>query len=298
MATTTLLRQFGDEVVSSTEMNRFGGRVALVTGGGSGIGRVIALRLACEGAAVAVADIDLESARDAAGQIPAAARPYQLDVTDPGAVNAAVSAAGSELGTIDLLVNNAAVASDVRFEDLAVQDWERDVDVALKGAFLCSQAVLPGMLAQQRGAIVNIGSVNALTSLGNEPYSAAKAGLASLTRNLAVRYAPGGIRVNMIVAGTIRTPAWNHRLARDPQLLERITRWYPLGRAGMPDDVANAALFLASDDAAWITGTELRVDGGLLAGNLPMMLEMLGQDWLPPGLPVPPKPPGTHPSAG
>ncbi|MBO0771957.1 MAG: SDR family oxidoreductase [Actinobacteria bacterium] len=266
-------------------MSRFSGRVALVTGGGSGIGRVIARRLAAEGAAVAVADIDPATARDAAAGITGSggtARAYPVDVTDPGAVAAAAAAAAAELGTVGLLVNNAAVASDTRFEEVSLPDWEREVGVALTGAFLCSRAVLPGMLASRRGAIVNIGSVNALASFGNEPYSAAKAGLASLTRSLAVRYGRGGVRVNLVVAGTIRTPAWDHRLDRDPGLLERVARWYPLGRTGLPDDVANAVLFLASDDAAWITGTELRVDGGLLAGNLPMMLDLHGQDWLPP----------------
>jgi len=124
------------------------------------------------------------------------------------------------------------------------------------------------------GAIVNVASVNALACFGNEAYSAAKAGMLSLTQNVAVRYGRHGIRANAVVPGTIRTPVWDARLALDPTVLDTLVKWYPLGRVGEPDDVASAVLFLASDEAAFITGTTLRVDGGLLAGN-PVMAEEL-----------------------
>lgn len=125
------------------------------------------------------------------------------------------------------------------------------------------------------GVILNISSVNALGYYGNEAYSAAKAGILSLTRSLAVRYGPHGVRVNAIAPGTLRTPAWEKRREEDPEVFERVARWYPLGRIGEPEDVAGAALFLASDEAAWISGAVLPVDGGLNAGNMQMMREII-----------------------
>ncbi|NUR87174.1 MAG: SDR family oxidoreductase, partial [Nonomuraea sp.] len=132
------------------------------------------------------------------------------------------------------------------------------------------------------GAVVNIGSINAAAYFGNDAYSAAKAGLESLTRSLAVRYGPHGVRVNLVAPATIATPIWGERLARDPGLMERLTRWYPLGRVGNPDDVAAAVLFLASQEAAWITGTTLRVDGGLTAGNAQLVTDILTERYLGP----------------
>jgi meso-butanediol dehydrogenase / (S,S)-butanediol dehydrogenase / diacetyl reductase len=121
-----------------------------------------------------------------------------------------------------------------------------------------------------------IAPVNGLTGLGEEPYSAAKAGLINLTQNLAIKYGPYGVRANVICPGTVRTPIWGERLAQDPQIFERLARWYPLGRVGETDDIAKAALFLASDDASWITGTTLTVDGGLMAGSYRMAQELQG----------------------
>jgi NAD(P)-dependent dehydrogenase (short-subunit alcohol dehydrogenase family) len=180
------------------------------------------------------------------------------------------------LGRVDVLVNNAAVADDTPLHELSEEQWDRDVAVALKGSFLCARAVLPDMIGRRDGVILNVGSVNAFQYLGDDPYSAAKAGLVSLTRSLAVRYGPYGIRANMIAPGTIRTPAWDARLARNPDVLDRLVRWYPLGRIGSVEDVASAAAFLASSDASWITGTVLTVDGGLLAGNAPMVKDIFG----------------------
>jgi NAD(P)-dependent dehydrogenase (short-subunit alcohol dehydrogenase family) len=125
--------------------------------------------------------------------------------------------------------------------------------------------------------IVNVASVNAVGFYGNEAYSAAKAGLLSLTRSLAVGYGKHGIRCNAVVPGTIATPIWQQRVDRDPAILERLKRWYPLGRVGTPQDVGAAIAFLAGDDASWITGVALPVDGGLLAGNGPMTDDILGR---------------------
>jgi NAD(P)-dependent dehydrogenase (short-subunit alcohol dehydrogenase family) len=255
-------------------MSRFSNQVVLVTGAGSGIGRTTARSFAAEGAAVVIADIDGDAARTVAGDLTAEGHTAQacpVDVADRDGVRAMVADVETALGRVDVLVNNAAAATDVPFEKLSEREWEREIGVSLKGPFLCSQAVVPGMARRRRGAIVNIGSVNGHTYLGNDLYSAAKAGLVSLTRTLAVRYGPDGVRANLVAPGTIRTPIWNRRLANDPQVHQRLTRWYPLGRLGEPEDVAAAVLFLASDAAAWITGVALPVDGGLLAGNAPMI---------------------------
>jgi NAD(P)-dependent dehydrogenase (short-subunit alcohol dehydrogenase family) len=136
--------------------------------------------------------------------------------------------------------------------------------------------VLPTMIGQKNGAIVNIASVNGLTGLGEEAYSAAKAGVINLTQNMALKYGRYHVRANVICPGTIQTPIWQAHLEKDPHIFERLTPWYPLGRVGQPEDIARAALFLASDEAAWITGVALPVDGGLMAGSYRMACELEG----------------------
>src|SRR5919112_1186206 len=257
---------------------RFENRVTIVTGSGSGLGRVLAHRFAAEGAAVVVADVAGGRAGAVADEISDAggmALSRTTDVTDASDVRAMVETTREAFGPADVLVNNAAKATDADFSDLDEETWDEDVNVTLKGPFLCSQTVLPDMVNSRSGVILNISSVNALGYYGNEAYSAAKAGLLSLTRSLAVRYGPSGIRVNAIAPGSLRTPAWEQRVQENPHVFERVAGWYPLGRVGESEDVAGAALFLASDEAAWITGAVLPVDGGLTAGNLQMMQEMI-----------------------
>jgi meso-butanediol dehydrogenase/(S,S)-butanediol dehydrogenase/diacetyl reductase len=250
-------------------MTRFDGASVLVTGGGSGIGRAICRRFASDGASVLVADLDGERAEEVAELIGGTA--VQSDVT----VAADVARMVATVGRVDVLVNNAGggMADDVLEIDEA--EWDQDVALNLKSAFLCSKAVLPEMIERGGGVIVNIASVNGLAFFANEPYSAAKAGLISLTRSMATRYGHHGIRAVAIAPGTIRTPIWQERVDKEPEIFERLVRWYPLRRVGEPEDVAAAAAFLASDDASWITGEVLRVDGGLLAGNERMARELV-----------------------
>ncbi|MEU0831610.1 SDR family NAD(P)-dependent oxidoreductase [Streptomyces sp. NPDC005969] len=248
--------------------SRFDGYGVLITGAGQGIGAATARRLASEGARVLVTDLDGDRAEHTAAAIRktgATAEALPCDVGDRAAVEAAVARTVEAFGTLDVLVNNAyrCTPDTPLFEDEPDDVWQGDLDATLTGPYRCSRAALPHLVESGRGAIVNIGSVNGEQDFGNHAYSAAKAGLGSLTRTLAGHAGPRGVRVNLVAPGTIRTDAWADRA----DVLDRVSPLYPLGRVGEPDDVAAAVAFLASRDAAWITGTTLRVDGGLLAVN-------------------------------
>lgn len=249
---------------------RFEDRVVVITGGGSGIGRVMAERFAAEGARVVVADIVGDRAAEAASAIEGAggrAAGLQADVSVAADVDRMVRAAEDGFGPVDVLVNNAYSCDG---DNLALMDediWERDLRGVVTSAFLCSKRVLRSMIDRRTGVIVNIASVNGLAYVGNEAYSAGKAAMINLTQSIAVRYGHYGVRCVAIAPGSIATTAWQERVEREPDVFERLVKWYPLRRVGTPADIANAALFLASDEASWITGTVLRVDGGLLAGN-------------------------------
>lgn len=248
-------------------------RVVLITGAGSGIGAVIAEQAAAQGARVVVADIDGVAAEKVSAKLPGSIS-AAMDVTSREQVREVVARVERNLGVVQVLVNNAGVASDVPFSDLTQDLWRRDIAVSLDGAFHTISAVLPGMIAAGGGSIVNVASVNGLTYVGNEAYSAAKAGLISLTKSIAVRYGDRGIRCNAVAPGTIATPIWQERMQADPSVMQRVAKWYPLGRVGRPEDVASAVLWLAGDGASWITGITLPVDGGLMAGRLAMADEI------------------------
>ncbi|WP_309059633.1 SDR family NAD(P)-dependent oxidoreductase [Streptomyces sp.] len=252
----------------TTDTRRFEGYGVLITGAARGIGAATARRFAEEGARVLVADVDPAEAERTASALRErglGAEAAACDVADRASVEAAVAHAVDAFGSLDVLVNNAAHCTPdaPRFEDEPDEEWARDLDVTLTGAYRCCRAALPHLAASGRGAIVGIGSVNGLQDFGNHAYSAAKAGLVSLTRTLAGHAAPRGVRVNLVAPGTVRTRAWEGRDAD----LEAARRLYPLGRVGEPEDIAAAVAFLASRDASWITGTTLVVDGGITAVN-------------------------------
>ncbi len=260
-------------------MQRFEGYRALVTGAGSGIGAAVARRLAAEGAAVLVTDVDADRAGEVAAGISAdggTAAGFGCDVSEPESVASAVGAVVERFGGLDTLVNNAYAGNPETglLEDSREDEWLDAFDVTLHGAYRCCRAAMPHLAAAGgRGAIVNIGSVNGEQDFGGHAYSAAKAALAGLTRTLAVDSAERGVRVNLVAPGTVDTPSWKGR----PQALVRAAGHYPLGRVGRPEDIAAAVAFLASADAGWITGVTLPVDGGVLIGNLAMRRD-LGPD--------------------
>jgi NAD(P)-dependent dehydrogenase (short-subunit alcohol dehydrogenase family) len=241
-------------------MGNFDGRTAIVTGGASGIGRATALRLARDGAAVAVLDRNGDGARAVAAEIGGHA--FEVDVRDAEAVGRAVEAAVAALGGVEILVNNAGVGDLRPLHTVDNRLWHRLIDVNLTGTYLAMAAVIPAMLAGGRGVIVNNASVSGMSPTRNEAaYSAAKAGVIALTASGALEYGPT-IRVNCVAPGFIRTPLtaiWDDH----PEAFAPISEAIPLGRIGEADEVAEVIAFLCSDAAAYVTGHTLVVDGGL-----------------------------------
>ena len=258
--------------MTQRDLGRFAGAAVVVTGGAHGIGRACASRLAEEGARVAVADLDQDAAQQVAVGLTHGVRHHLavgLDVTDVSSVEEALADAAGRFGGIDVVVNVAGGDTDHGpFEETKDEVWTRMLDLNLLGVVRCCRAAIAHLRRSTKSpAIVNVSSINALTGLGSEPYSSAKAGIGSLTINLAASLAPDGIRVNAVAPATIRTRNWD-RLEGG---VDRLGQLYPLGRVGESEDVAAAVAFLASSDAAWITGHTLPVDGGLLTGYLRAM---------------------------
>ena len=247
---------------------RLAGRSAFVTGAASGIGRAIALALAHEGARVAVADLNAPGARDTVAVIEKAggvgyAQP--LDITDVPAVDAAVDATAARWGGLHVLVNCAGWDRPMPFVETTPEFWDTILAINLKGPMACTRAALRHMIPQGAGKIVSIASdAGRVGSTGEAVYSAAKGGLIALTKTIAREVARHRINVNCVCPGPSDTPLFQQEFAaKSPRLAESLTRVIPWGRLGVPDDVAPAVVFLASDDAGFITGQTLSVSGGL-----------------------------------
>lgn len=250
-------------------MHMFEGQRVLITGAGGGIGRAMVAAFTAAGAAVIACDRTMELLDGVA----ATAR-EAFDLTDPAACRAALERIEGPGGLPDIVVSNAGHTRAESFAEVDDAVWRRELDVNLTSAWNLTSQLLPKMRARGRGVFVFTASVNAFSHYGNPAYSAAKAGLLAHMRAIATEYGRHGIRANAVCPGSVRTTAWEHRLAKDPGVLERVSRLYPLGRIVEPFEVANAALFLAGPMASGITGVALPVDAGLSSGNLPFIAEI------------------------
>ena len=255
-------------------MGRYDGRVAVVTGAARGIGFGCATRFAEEGASVAVVDLDEAAAADAAGKLPlqgdAKAVGIGADVSDTDSAEAAVARVVDELGGIHVLVNNAGITRDNLLFKMTDDDWDLVIGVHLRGAFLMTRAAQRHFVEQKYGKILNLSSVSALGNRGQANYSAAKMGIQGFTRTLGIELGPFGINANAIAPGFIATEmtdATARRLKLEPDELRRLNaESNPVRRVGEPADIAAAAAFLCSDEASYITGQTLYVDGGAKLG--------------------------------
>jgi 2-hydroxycyclohexanecarboxyl-CoA dehydrogenase len=243
------------------------GRTALVTGGARGIGAEICRALAAAGAAVAVCDIDEAAARATAAALErggARAAAFGTDVSDSRSVAAALDGVAAALGAVDVLVNNAGIDRIERFVESKEETWDRLLAVNLKGTLICCRAVLDSMLARGSGRIINIGSdAGRVGSTGEAVYSATKGGIIAFTKTLAREVARSGIAVNCVCPGPTDTDLLAQVKAYDERLYEGLARGIPMRRLGRPADVAALVVFLAGDEAAYITGQTISVNGGL-----------------------------------
>lgn len=253
-------------------MKRLTGRTAVITGGGSGIGRSIAVRFAEEEATIAIVDVDSNGAAETAELVEqqgASCRWFESDVSDNAAANEISEEVVQHFGSIDVLVAAAGVSVGKTVPDTEPEEWEKVFSVNVKGTYLWMRAAIPKM-ANEGGSIVAIASQLAVSGgISNAAYVASKGAIVSLCRTAANDHAMEGVRVNCILPGATETPLLERSFARfeDPTpYVERSLSRHPLGRFGKPEEVAEAALFLASDDSSFTTGSELRVDGGWIAG--------------------------------
>jgi len=253
---------------------RFENKVAIVTGGGSGIGLEAAKRLYAEGASVLLNGRDEAKLRAAAEEIGEASRVaiFAGDVAKVATSGALVETAEKRFGRVDILINNAGVFKPIPFGEVTEEQYDWFLDTILKGKFFMAQAAAKAMKKRGGGVIVNTGSMWALQAVGATPssaYSAANAGVHALARNLALELAGDHIRINAVAPAVVETPVYSTFLSEEDvsKVLPTFNAFHPLGRNGQPRDVATAILFLASDEASWITGTTVPIDGGVMAGR-------------------------------
>jgi NAD(P)-dependent dehydrogenase (short-subunit alcohol dehydrogenase family) len=260
-----------NSVSDSNGCKRLDGRVALISGGAHGIGRAIASAFQREGAWVFILDCDAEQGKATADELteqnPNSPVTFiRVNLRNPDEILESMTAVGKFRSRVDSLVNNAGIEIEKSVERLSVADWDSILEVNLRAAFLLTKAALP-LFAESGGAIVNISSIHATHAFPNSiPYACSKAGLVALTRNFALELAPRRIRVNCISPGYIDTRLWDEYLrhSENPEAVaEQTTALHPLGRRGMPGDISEAALFLVSEGSAFVTGTDLTIDGGL-----------------------------------
>jgi len=249
----------------SSNAGRLQDRVAVVTGGCSGIGLATVRRFAAEGARVVIADLDDSRGEEVAGEVDGTY--VHTDVTDKDQVDALFAAAKQEYGSVDVAFNNAGIAppEDDSILTTELQAWRRVQEVNLTSVYLCCKAVLPYMLEQKRGSIINTASFVAVMGAATSQisYSASKGGVLSMSRELGVQFARQGVRVNALCPGPVNTPMLQELFAKDAERAQRRLVHVPLGRFAEPAEIANAVLFLASDESSFITAAEFLVDGGI-----------------------------------
>ncbi|ADE01879.1 MULTISPECIES: SDR family NAD(P)-dependent oxidoreductase [Haloferax] len=249
--------------------DRLDGKTAVVTGASSGIGRASATRLAAEGANVVLGDIDAERGREVVSEIEADggdATFVAVDVTDADDVRSMVETARETYGGLDIAHNNAGIEGDNDpLPEQSRENWDRVLGINLTGVWLAMKHELPALMEGDGGAIINTSSIAGLAADGSEPYVASKHGVVGLTKSAAVRYAEEGVRVNAVCPGVVRTPMVERSLEANPGAVEAITAEQPLGRMAEPEEIASAVAWLASEDASFVNGHALPVDGGKLA---------------------------------
>lgn len=256
--------------------NSFKGKTVAITGAAGGIGQWLCRYFGAEGATIAAFDKSeqVNSFAKSLGEEGITATPACFDIASSDAVKEVFEL----IGPVHLLINNAGISHHPTLASTNPSGWADDIATNLNGAYNCVHAVLPQMVERRSGCIVNVSSVNGLFALGDPAYSAAKAGMIAMTKAIAMEYGQYGIRANCVLPGSVRTPIWDQRKAKDPKVLEQLERWYPLGRIVEPQEVAQVIAFLASDAASAVTGASIPVDCGLTAGNIVMTREITLED--------------------